>query len=129
MATRQLRMLLGRLEQLAGGPREPHETDGQLLDDFAARHDESAFAELVARHGPLVLRVCRRVLHHEQDAEDAFQATFLVLVCKARSIRGRQALGAWLQQVAHRVAVRAGVESARRRVRPRSPRRITGGSA
>jgi RNA polymerase sigma factor (sigma-70 family) len=89
--------------------------DGPLLERFLARGDEAAFAALVQRHGPMVLRACRAVLAHPEDVEDAFQATFLMLVCKGRSIRGRQALGAWLGQVAHRVAVRAGVESARRR--------------
>ena len=126
MATRQLRMLLGRLEQLAGGPREPYETDGQLLDDFSARHDESAFAELVARHGPMVLRVCRRVLHHEQDAEDAFQATFLVLAQNLGSIRKREALADWLHGVAYRTAMKAKRNAARRhnheaRLRERTP--------
>src|SRR5262249_20119641 len=89
--------------------------DGPLLERFLARGDEAAFAALVQRHGPMVLRACRAVLARPEDVEDAFQATFLVLVCKGRSIRGRQALGAWLGQVAHRVAVRAGMESARRR--------------
>ena len=89
--------------------------DDQLLERFLARGDGAAFAALVERHGPMVLRTCRSVLRHPEDVEDAFQATFLVLVCKARSIRGRGALGVWLRQVAHRVAVRAGVESARRR--------------
>jgi RNA polymerase sigma factor (sigma-70 family) len=89
--------------------------DGQLLERFLSRGDEAAFAALVERHGPMVLRACRSVLARPEDVEDAFQATFLVLVCKARSIRGQQALAAWLGRVAHRVAGRAGVESARRR--------------
>jgi RNA polymerase sigma factor (sigma-70 family) len=89
--------------------------DGQLLERFLASGDSAAFAALVERYGPMVLGVCRSVLGHPQDAEDAFQATFLVLVCKARSIRGQEVLAGWLRQVAHRVAVRAGVESARRR--------------
>ena len=72
------------------GPLEHPRSDRQLLEDFATRGDESAFADLVARHGPMVLRVCRRVLHHEQDAEDgAFQATFLVLAqCASALLRG-----------------------------------------
>jgi RNA polymerase sigma factor (sigma-70 family) len=93
--------------------------DGQLLDQFLARGDESAFAALVERHGPMVLGTCRAVLRNPDDAEDAFQATFLVLVCKARSIRGRDALGGWLHQVAHRIAIQAGAEAARKRHRER----------
>jgi hypothetical protein len=62
-------------------------SDHQLLQDFAARGDETAFSALVARHGSMVLRVCRRVLHNEHDAEDAFQATFLILAQFSRSIR------------------------------------------
>src|SRR5262249_368681 len=69
--------------------------------------DEGAFAALLARHGPMVLGVCRRVLRHTQDAEDAFQATFLVLARKAGAIGRREALGGWLYGVACRVAARA----------------------
>ena len=78
MATAHLGTLLRHIHRLAGEPPGSTRglTDRQLLDDFAAHRDEAAFATLVARHGPMVLRVCRRVLNHEQDAEDAFQATF-----------------------------------------------------
>src|SRR5262245_12518158 len=82
-------------------------TDRQLLDRFTLARDESAFAELVRRHGAMVLATCRRVLRHEQDAEDAFQASFLVLARKAGSIRQHDCVGGWLYQVAHRLAVRA----------------------
>ena len=74
---------------------------------FSPSADAAAFEVLVARHGPMVLSVCRGVLRDPNDAEDAFQATFLVLVKKGGSIRGRDALGGWLHQVAHRVALRA----------------------
>ena len=77
MATAQLDTLMRHIKGLAAGRAGRHRTDRQLLDEFAARGDESAFAALLSRHGPTVLRVCRRVLRQEQDAEDAFQATFL----------------------------------------------------
>jgi DNA-directed RNA polymerase specialized sigma24 family protein len=82
-------------------------TDGELLRRFVERRTEAAFAAQVDRHGPMVLRVCRRVLCHRQDAEDAFQATFLVLAHKAASIRKGESLASWLHGVAHRIALRA----------------------
>jgi RNA polymerase sigma factor (sigma-70 family) len=82
-------------------------TDGQLLDRYLARRDESAFAALVTRHGPMVLGVCHSVLRGAPEVEDAFQATFLVLIRKAEAIRGREAVGGWLHRVAHRVAIEA----------------------
>src|SRR5438128_2421026 len=81
--------------------------DRELLEAFAFRRDEAAFATLVERHGPLVWGVCRRILAHEQDAEDAFQATFLVLARKAGSVSWRDDIGNWLYAVALRVARRA----------------------
>ena len=89
-------------------------TDRQLLGDFRGG-DEAAFAEVVRRHGPMVLRVCRRALRHEQDAEDAFQATFLVLARKAGSVRRTEGLAAWLHGVAHRISLRAKRDAGRRR--------------
>jgi len=93
-------------------------SDRQLLERFAGRRDasaEAAFEVLVLRHGPMVLRVCRNVLGDSADAQDAFQATFLVLVRRRGSIRGLDSIGGWLYGVACRVAARARVESARRR--------------
>ena len=87
MATAQVGTLLRHIERLAAHGGAPQRTDRQLVEDFAARRDEAAFAALVARHGPMVLRVCRRVLGNRHDAEDAFQATFLVLARKAASVR------------------------------------------
>src|SRR5262249_1053961 len=79
-------------------------TDGQLLECFLAQREEAAFAALMHRHGPMVFAVCRRVLRNFQDAEDAFQATFLVLLRKARSLRRPELLGNWLYGVAYRTA-------------------------
>ena len=96
--------------------------DGQLLEQFRSSPGpaaEAAFAALVARHGPMVLRVCRGVLNDEHDAQDAFQATFLVLVRKAGSVRNRASVASWLYGVAHRVSSRARVEAARRRAHER----------
>jgi RNA polymerase sigma factor (sigma-70 family) len=115
MATAQLDSLLRQLQQLAAGPRLAHGTDRQLLDDFSARGDETAFATLVARHGPMVLRVCRRVLNHEHDAEDAFQATFLVLAKHSAGIRRPEVLAGWLHGVAYRTALKAKRSATRRR--------------
>ncbi len=95
--------------------------DDQLVELFLARDDpagsEAAFATLVDRHGAMVLSVCQRALQNSHDAHDAFQATFLVLVRKAASIRRRESVGGWLFGIARRVAVRARVEAARRRDR------------
>jgi RNA polymerase sigma factor (sigma-70 family) len=92
-------------------------TDGQLLDAYISRRDEAAFECLVWRHGPAVLGVCRRVLTNEADAEDAFQATFLVLIRKAHTVRPRQSVGAWLYGVACNVARKARADADRRRAK------------
>jgi RNA polymerase sigma factor (sigma-70 family) len=95
-------------------------SDEQLLDRFAAHRDETAeeaFAELVQRHGPMVLGVCRRILGDAHDAEDAFQATFLVLARKAGSVLRREKVANWLYGVAVRTAREARARSARRRTR------------
>jgi RNA polymerase sigma factor (sigma-70 family) len=90
-------------------------SDGQLLECFLTRHDEEAFAALVHRHGPMVWNVSRRLLRSLHDAEDAFQATFLVLARKGASVRPRECVGNWLYGVAYRTALRARSSNARRR--------------
>lgn len=92
-------------------------TDGQLLERYLTRSDEAAFEELVRRHGGMVLGVCRRLLRDEHAAEDAFQATFLVLVRKADSIRPRNHVGNWLYGVAYRTAQKARSQYRKRQAR------------
>jgi len=109
----QLGSLLQHLRQLIGGPAADA-PDGQFLRQFLDRQDEAAFAALVARHGPLVLGVCRRVLHDPHAAEDAFQATFMVLAKRAGAIQRPEALSSWLYGVAYRVAARARFQAKQR---------------
>src|SRR6516225_4722824 len=88
--------------------------DALLLDRFVDQWDQAAFGDLVRRHGPMVLGVCRRIMRDPHAAEDAFQATFLLLARKAGSVRKRGSVGSWLHGVAHRVALEArGVASRR----------------
>jgi RNA polymerase sigma factor (sigma-70 family) len=94
-------------------------TDRQLLQRIAGHREEAAFAVLVQRHGPMVLGVCRRILHDPHDADDAFQATFLVLARKAGSLANPEKLANWLYGVACRTAARAKAEAARRRMHER----------
>src|SRR5260370_27259101 len=98
-------------------------TDGELLERFIAHRDESAFEGLLRRHGPMVLGVCGRVLRNQADAEDAFQATFLVLVRKAGCIRPRGMVGNWLYGVAHTTALKARAMSSRRTAKERAAAR------
>src|SRR5579884_365008 len=92
-------------------------SDVQLLESFLIQRDEAAFEALVRRHGPMVLGVCRRVTGNAHDAEDAFQATFLVLVRKAASLRSRQLLPGWLSGVAYRTALKTRAMTQKRRAK------------
>jgi RNA polymerase sigma factor (sigma-70 family) len=117
VATSQMRKVIDYIHRivLAGG--EAGLTDGQLLECFVKHRDEAAVAALVRRHGPLVWSVCRRILHSHHDVEDAFQATFLVLVRKAASITPREMVANWLYGVAHRTALKARSTTAKRQAR------------
>src|SRR5438105_1028741 len=88
-------------------PVENQLPDGQLLERYVLRRDDSAFTALVERYGSLVLGVCQRVLHHAHDAEDAFQATFMVLARRAAELDRRGPLGNWIYAVAYRTALKA----------------------
>src|SRR5262245_13762260 len=90
-------------------------TDGELLESFIDQKDEAAFEALVRRHGPMVLGVCRRVVRNHHDAEDAFQATFLVLARKASSVSPRERVANWLYGVALRTAMKAKTMTTKRR--------------
>jgi RNA polymerase sigma factor (sigma-70 family) len=113
MAQRPLGKVVRELHGLAGPVAEP--SDRQLLERFAGRRDEAAFALLVRRHGPLVRGVCRRLLRHEHDADDVFQAAFLVLARKAGSVCWHESVAGWLYEVASRLAAEARLRAARRR--------------
>jgi RNA polymerase sigma factor (sigma-70 family) len=117
MAARQLGALLRQVRQAALANLANTLTDAQLLECYLERRDDAAFEALVRRHGSMVLGVCRRVLGNSHDAEDAFQATFLVLVRKAASLRSQAGLGSWLHGVACRTALKARTAAARRQAR------------
>src|SRR5262245_37252885 len=102
MATAPLNRILGHLRVSIGDS-----SDTDLLQAFLDGRDSAAFAAIIRRHGPTVLSACRQVLRQETDVEDAFQATFLVLLKNGHAIRSKQSLGSWLFGVAHRVAVNA----------------------
>jgi RNA polymerase sigma factor (sigma-70 family) len=107
MATHRLSSVLHSLLHRVAPAASGEVSDAELLQRFVRSRDEAAFELLLWRHGPMVLTLCQRLLQNEQDAEDAFQATFLILVRKARTIGKREALASWLYKVAYRVACRA----------------------
>jgi RNA polymerase sigma factor (sigma-70 family) len=119
MATTALGTLLHSLRRSSLCQDKAILTDDELLESFIARRDGAAFEALVRQHGPMVLGVCRRVLRNEADAEDAFQATFLVLVRKAASIRPRAMVGNWLYGVAQSTALKARAMSVKRLAKER----------
>jgi RNA polymerase sigma factor (sigma-70 family) len=120
MATASLKSMnrmVGRLKRAALLGEQKVQSDGRLLESFVAGRDEAAFEMLVKRHGPMVLGVCRRVIGNLHDAQDAFQAVFLVLARKAAAIVPRELVGNWLHGVAFRTALQARAKLCRRRAR------------
>jgi RNA polymerase sigma factor (sigma-70 family) len=119
MATSQMSEVIQQLRTAVMVREGAGLTDGQLLREYLSRRDEAALAALVRRHGPMVWGVCRRVLGNWHDAEDAFQATFLVLVRKAASIAAPELFANWLYGVAHQTALKARATTAKRGARER----------
>jgi RNA polymerase sigma factor (sigma-70 family) len=126
MAAPPLGAALRQIRRLACPNHDAERADRHLLHDFVSRRDEAAFEALVRRHGSLVLRVCQQVLHHDHDAEDAFQATFLIFARRGAAIRKGETLAGWLHKVAFHVASKVRRGATRRRthesrVRPMTP--------
>jgi RNA polymerase sigma factor (sigma-70 family) len=121
MAATQLAPVIRLIREIAPPNAIGAPSDGQLLARFTADRDEAAFATLLRRHGPMVLAVCRRVLRDYRAAEDALQATFLVLARKAAALRKLDTLGPWLHGVAYRTALKARTAGMRRRLDQASP--------
>jgi RNA polymerase sigma-70 factor (ECF subfamily) len=117
MADTRTRLVFSQLCSLAGAAPPEEISDSQLLERYISRRDEAAFGSLLSRHGSMVLHVCRRVLNHPQDAEDAFQATFLLLAQKASSIRKQESVASWFYGVAYRLAVKARARISRRQAK------------
>src|SRR5215831_10377950 len=115
MATARPEGVMQHLRRLLGGQVPQPGEDGELLRRFVEHQDRAALSVLVERHAALVWRVCRNILHDPHDAEDAFQATFLVFVRRAASVGRPHRLAGWLHGVAYRVAVRARANAAKRR--------------
>jgi RNA polymerase sigma factor (sigma-70 family) len=107
-------LLIHHLRALVDPARQETAADGQLLARWAADHDDHAFAALVWRYGPLIWRVSRSVLAHDEDAEDTFQATFLVLARKAATLKRRKSIAGWLYETAFRLALNSRKSAARR---------------
>src|SRR6516162_11154009 len=114
MSNGQLDNVLRHIQRAVAARQTGELPDRELLGRYVAGHDETAFTAIVERHGGLVLGVCRRILRNEHDAEDACQATFLVLTRKAGTIRKREALASWLYGVASRIALKLHADRRRR---------------
>src|SRR5437660_1814269 len=112
--------VLRHIRRIALSKEAANLDDARLMERFLAQRDEAAFEALLRRHGPMVLGVCRRLLRNPQDTEDAFQATFLILLRKAPSLSKRELVANWLYGVAYRTALKARAQAARRaaRVKP-----------
>ena len=119
MAGNPLHTVLDHLRRLHRVADSSQRSDRELLHAFATNNDQDAFALVVSRHAPLVWGVCRRIVGHHQDAEDAFQATFLILARRAGSMRWQASVGGWLHTVAQRLAVRARKQAQQRRIQER----------
>lgn len=124
MANDRHRLVAQHLRRVLASPGGRNRTDKELLEAFASG-EESAFEMLVQRHGSLVLSVCRRVLQNAADADDAFQATFLVLARKAGSVGWQTSIGSWLYQVAYRIAQKMRSRRARQQAQPAVARPTT----
>jgi len=127
MAGNPLYTVLDHLRRLHRVADAAQRSDRELLRAFATDNDQDAFALVVTRHAPLVWGVCRRILGHHHDAEDAFQATFLILARRAGSIRWRSSVGGWLHTVAQRLAVRARQQTQQRRIQERQVSQASSG--
>src|SRR5437016_9010193 len=117
MAAAQLRKVVRQLRVVLARQDTAGLTEAELWKRYVGEGDEAAFETLVRRHGPMVLGVCRRILRNEQDAEDAFQATFLMLVRRAAFLQSPSTLANWLHGVAYRTALEARSAAVRRRAR------------
>src|SRR4051794_41631853 len=117
MPTCRISPILRCIYAVSGAAAPDGPPDRELLERFALRGDDAAFALLVRRHGPMVLGVCRRVARDTHDADDAFQATFLLLARKAGSLRQPELVGPWLHGVARRTAAKARSAAIRRHQR------------
>jgi RNA polymerase sigma-70 factor (ECF subfamily) len=124
MATGQMNRVFQHLHQSLLNRDGDFQTDGQLLDGFIRRREEAAIQTLILRHGPMVLAVCRRILRNHHDAEDAFQATFLVLVRKATTIIPKEMVANWLYGVACNTALKARALAAQKHSRERQVKQM-----